>query len=302
MACWSGFGRQHAYRDGDTAIDRGKSMKTIRRRRVMAVALSLIAAVGGVLVAGTAHALPMATGSLSFSGDRQDSVSRGMSYSYSTSNGDTFVVVDGDALIFAPADTGVVHIAVDAANGDRWSLVFIAPSGQVLTPGTYTVTHNPSTGDFRPGPGLDLSGNGVACGNVIGSFTITQAVFGAGGFLESFDATFEQQCVGATSSAAARGEVHISNPGQQPAPTPTRTTTAATPPSIDSSSPAPPGSTMAGTQPSIAATSSPTGEANLLSEGTFGTSLLAVWVGVGAGVVLFIVLLAVSFVVAVRRQ
>jgi hypothetical protein len=72
-----------------------------------------------------------------------------MSYSYSTSNGDTFLVVDGDHAVFADAATGVVHIAVQAASGARWSLVFIAPREQALTPGSYTVTYNTGTGDFR---------------------------------------------------------------------------------------------------------------------------------------------------------
>jgi hypothetical protein len=275
-------------------------MKTFRRG-VLVAALSFVAAVGGILVAGTAHALPVATGSLSFSGDRNDSVTRGLSYSYSTSNGDTFIIVDGDHLIFADADTGVVHIAVDAANGDRWSLAFIAPSGKALAPGTYAVTRNTSTGDFRPGPGLELGGNSVSCREVIGSFTITRAVFGPGGYVQSFDATFEQQCLGAKASAAARGEVHISNPALKPAST--RTTTAGTQPGIAVSSPAPTRTTTAGTQPGIAITSSPTGDVKLLSEGTLGASSLSVWVGVCSAVVLLVGIVAViGVVLALRRQ
>jgi hypothetical protein len=269
----------------------------------MMVALSFIAAVGGMLVAGTADALPVATGSLSFSGDRHDSVTRGLSYSYSTSNGDKFIVVDGDHLVFADAATGVVHIAVDAANGDSWSLVFIAPSGQVLAPGTYTVTHNPSTGDFRPGPGLELGGNGVACGDQTGSFTITRAVFGAGGYVQSFDATFEQQCLGATAGSAARGEVHISNPALNPAPkaTPTGAATVPTQPSIDNSNPAPTLTRTAGPQPGIATAPSPMRDKGSLSRDAFGTRLLLIGAIVWA-VVITAGLGTVGVILAVRRR
>jgi hypothetical protein len=273
------------------------------RRLVMMVALSLTAAAAGILVAGTAHAFPVTTGSLSLSGDRHDSVTRGMSYSYSTSNGDTFIVADGDHLIFADANTGVVHIAVDAANGDKWSLAFIAPSGKALAPGAYTVTHNPSTGSFRPGPGLEVGGNGVACGDETGSFTITKAVFGAGGYVQSFDATFEQQCLGATAGSAARGEVHISNPALNPAPkaTPTGPATVPTQPSSDISNPTPRLTTTAGTQPGVATGPSPMRDKGSLSRVSFGVPLLLIgaifWV-----VVVIAGLLTVGVILAVRRR
>lgn len=284
-------------------------MKSFRRGRVMA-ALSLIAALGAMLLPGTAHALPVTTGSLSFSGDRHDSVTQGMSYSYSTSNGDTFVVVDGDHLIFADAATGVVHIAVQAANGVRWSLAFIAPSGRALTPGSYTVTYNSSTGGFKPGPGLELGGNSVACGNETGSFTITRAVYGTGGYVQNFDATFVQECVGATAGAAARGEVHISNPALPPTPTaaprptPTGTATAGTQPSNGTSRPAPTRTGTPGTQPGMSMTSSPARDTIFASGDNSGSSLLSTWVGVYFGVaVLFVVTGAViGIVFAVRRR
>src|SRR5262249_17306169 len=139
----------------DTVIDAGRKCPMIRsasrasgmkmplRRLALAAALSLMVAmvaVGGILVAGTAHALPalgmrsvplpVPTGSMSFSGDRHDSVTRGLSYSYSTSGGDTFSIEHGDLPIYADADTGIVQIHVGAANGDWWFLVFMAPKGQ----------------------------------------------------------------------------------------------------------------------------------------------------------------------------
>lgn len=182
-------------------------------RRVLAAAVSLMAAAGGVLVAGAAQAQPVATGSFRFSGDRGDYVSQGRSYAYDTSKGDQVYVTSSDG--------GTVQINVRAANGDWWYLNFDAPGtpgrpvpGQpaVLAPGTYTVKKlYPSNGN---GPGLSLEGNGRGAGGY-GSFTIINAVFGANGYVQTFDATFEQYgppVYGVTGHPAARGEVHISNP------------------------------------------------------------------------------------------
>jgi hypothetical protein len=170
------------------------------RRRVLAAALSLTAAVGSLLVAGTAHAQKVTTGSLSFSGDSGDYISQGESYSYSTSK--------GDALAVSSSTGSTVSISVNAYNGDWWTLTFDAPGTQVLVPRTYTAAHrHPFNGT---GPGLDLSGEGRGCNELTGSFTITKAVFGPHGYVQTFDATFEQHCEGA--DPAARGKIHISNP------------------------------------------------------------------------------------------
>jgi hypothetical protein len=185
----------------------------------LAAALSLTAAVGGPLVAGTAHAEKVTTGTLSFSGDSGDYISQGDSWSYSTSNGDA---------LSATGSKSKVSIGVNAYNGDRWTLTFDAPDRATasqpayLAPGTYTGAHRyPFNGT---GPGLDLSGEGRGCNELTGSFTITKAVFGSGGYVQAFDATFEQHCEGGT--PAARGKVHISNPAQsrEAAPNPATTT------------------------------------------------------------------------------
>jgi hypothetical protein len=201
-------------------------MKMLWRRCVLAAALSLTAAVGGLLVAGTAHAQTVATGSLSFSGNPGDYISQGKSYSYSTSH--------GDALDVSSSTGSTVSISVNAYNGDWWTLDFDAPGtpdrpvpGQpaVLAPGTYTGAHRyPFNGN---GPGLDLSGEGRGCNELTGSFTIIKAVFGPQGHVQTFDATFEQHCEGG--SPAARGEIHISNPPSPPQATPKHTTTTSRP-------------------------------------------------------------------------
>jgi hypothetical protein len=199
-------------------------MKVLWRRRILAAALSLTAAVGGLFVAGSADAQTVATGSLKFSGDSGDYISGGQSHSYSTSK--------GDALDVSSANGTTVHVSVNAYNGDDWTLDFDAPGTQdrpvpghsaVLVPGTYSGAHRyPFNGN---GPGLDLSGDGRGCNELTGSFTITKAVFGPDGYVQSFDATFVQHCEGGT--RAARGEIHISNPPAPPAPqhaTPTNST------------------------------------------------------------------------------
>jgi hypothetical protein len=184
----------------DAVIDMGrKSVKMQWRRRVLAAALSLTAATGGLLVGGTAHAQTVTTGSLSFSGDAGDYISQGKSYSYSTRN--------GDGLSVSSSTGSTVRISINAYNGDWWDLEFDAPGTRVLAPGTYTAAHRyPFNGT---GPGLALGGEGRGCNELTGSFTIIRAVFGARGYVQTFDATFEQHCEGG--DPAARGQVHISN-------------------------------------------------------------------------------------------
>ena len=63
-------------------------------------------------------------------------------------------------------------------------------------------------------PGLNLFGNGRGCSTITGTFTVANAVYGPSGYVQTFDATFEQHCEG--SAAAARGEIHIDNPPAPP--------------------------------------------------------------------------------------
>jgi hypothetical protein len=274
-------------------------MTMLWRRRVLGAALSLTAAVGGLLVAGTAHAQPVATGSLSFSGNPGDYISQGKSYSYSTSKGDALDVT---------SSTGRVSVSVKAYNGDWWTLDFDAPGtpdrpvpGQsaVLAPGTYTQAHRyPFNGN---GPGLNLSGDGRGCNELTGSFTVINAVFGPQGYVQAFDATFEQHCEGG--NPAARGEIHISNSPPQGAP---KRTTTASPRATATSSRA-------------TATSGPSGTAagsgNIDANGTDANAPVTraavrtasraplLLIGVGALVILVAAgFFAFGIVMAVRRQ
>ena len=279
-------------------------MKMLWRRRVPAAALSLMAAVGGLLVAGTAQAQTVTTGTLSFSGDTGDYISQGKSWSYSTSK--------GDGLSVSSATGSTVSISVNAYNGDWWTLDLDAQGTQVLAPGTYTAAHRyPFNGT---GPGLDLSGNGRGCNTLIGSFTVTKAVFGPQGYVQTFDATFEQHCE--EGNTAARGQVHISNPPAPPQAAPTR----AAPTSPRAATTGRPGATASG-RPSATPTSGPSATASgsgdtaandntdpntsatpAVVTNDFRLPLLLLGVALAAWVVLNAVgLVVVGIVIAVRR-
>ncbi|MGC4886379.1 hypothetical protein [Micromonospora sp. DT227] len=176
------------------------------RRAALAASLSITGALGGLVAAAPAQAQPVASGSVTFSGDQGDYITGGGSYAYS--------VADGDQLTTsASTDASHVSVNVNGYGGDWWYLDFDAPGSQPLTPGTYeNATRYPFNG---AGPGLSLDGNGRGCNELTGTFTVLNAAFGPNGYVQTFDATFEQHCEGGT--AAARGEVHIANP---PAPAP----------------------------------------------------------------------------------
>jgi hypothetical protein len=178
-------------------------------RRVLARAtatlgLALVMATGttGLLSGTEAHALPVAQGSFSFSGDEGDYISGGQSYAYATASQDR-MNVSGNT------DNRVVSVSVDGANGDWWYLDLAAPTGKTLTPGTYTGATRYPFNDATE-PGLSLSGNGRGCNQLTGTFTISAVEFGPQGYVKKLDADFVQHCEGGT--PAARGEIHIENP------------------------------------------------------------------------------------------
>jgi hypothetical protein len=264
-----------------------------------AAALSLTAAVGGLLLAGTAQAQPATSASLSFSGDSGDFISQGKSWSYSTSNGDV-LNVSGSA--------SGVHISITGYNGDWWTLDIQAPSQPIpgtpatLAPGTYANAHRyPFNGS---GPGLDLSGDGRGCNQLTGSFTITNAAFGPNGYVQTFDATFEQHCENGT--PAARGVVHISNP---PPPSPAAPTgggggggvQTSNPPSPSQAAPQPTADHAA--QPGTTGTPSLTRDQSSSPTGTARGRLALVGLGVIAWVVQVVVgFAAAGIAMAVRRR
>jgi hypothetical protein len=170
------------------------------RRILLASGVALATAAGSLAVTGPAGAQPVDSGSVSFSGDAGDYITGGGSYAYS--------IDDGDQLTVSSSNGTNVNVSISGANGDWWWVTFDAPMQDVLAPGTYTeATRYPFNG---AGAGLSLAGNGRGCNTLTGSFTVTEASFGPQGYVETFAASFEQHCEGGT--AAARGEVRISNP------------------------------------------------------------------------------------------
>jgi hypothetical protein len=285
-------------------------VKELWRRLVLAAALSLTAAVGGLLVSGTAQAQTVTTGSLSFSGDSGDYISQGKSYSYSTGK--------GDGLTVSSSTGSTVSISVNAYNGDWWTLTFDAPGTQVLAPRTYTAAHRyPFNGT---GPGLDLSGEGRGCNELTGSFTIIKAVFGSDGYVQTFDASFEQHCEGG--DPAARGEVHISNspPPSKAAPKRTAATsprTTATSPRAKATSPRAKATSPRATPTSGPSATAAAGSGNAAANDTVDTPgppaavrsafrsplvLIGVVGFVTWAVLAAVALVTVSIVMAVRRR
>ena len=169
--------------------------------------VGLVAGCVGLALAGVAAAgfVTATSGSLTLESDPGDYVGQGQAASFS-----------------APADTFLSHgngstVRVDVHPQDYptewWQLVFAAPVGQELTPGTYP---NAARWPFQPAPqpGLQVFGDGRGCNTLNGTFTVLSASYGPYGYPISFDATFEQHCEGF--APALRGEVKVTNPPPPP--------------------------------------------------------------------------------------
>ncbi|MGH3378297.1 MAG: hypothetical protein ACRDP6_26600 [Actinoallomurus sp.] len=181
-------------------------MRALRGRALPIAVVSAALAIASLVTVGPASAQTVQTGTLSFTSDPGDYIGGGQSASYDTSAGDGLNVTGS-------TDDNSVHVGVNGANGDWWYLDIAAPQGQTLAPGTYTgATRYPFQAAAEPG--LSLYGNGRGCNTLTGSFMVQQVVFGPNGYVQNFDATFEQHCEG--SDAALRGEVHITNPAPPP--------------------------------------------------------------------------------------
>ncbi|MGQ5260274.1 hypothetical protein ACTWLT_05900 [Micromonospora sp. ZYX-F-536] len=180
-------------------------MRLSRKRSLLATALTLTTvAIGALAVATPAQAKAPQSASLVVTGDADDPVTEGRSYSFATADGDGFNV-------WGTANHLTVQVFDPPAG--PWTIDLSAPVGQPLTVGTYT-----GATEYlyeSPLPGIALSGNDRICPyGQTGSFTVTDISWGPYGYLERFDATFEQRCNYSTGSA--RGEVHVANPPAPP--------------------------------------------------------------------------------------
>ena len=97
-----------------------------------------------------------------------------------------------------------------------WQLDFAAPNDAPLTLGVYeNATRFPFHSPTQPG--LNVSGEGRGCNTLTGRFEVLEVVYGAGGEVQRFAATFEQHCEG--QEAALLGSIQI-NSTLSPPPSP----------------------------------------------------------------------------------
>ena len=163
-----------------------------------------------LLLSGAGAATTLETvqnGTLAMTSDPGDWVGQGRSYSFSTPGN----------LFFARSSQGGSDLTVtaqpDGSSTGEWVLELAAPFGQQLVPGTYTGAVRASERGTSA-PGLDVSGELRGCSSLTGSFTVLDATYETSGYVDSFHATFEQHCDGA--SPALRGEVQVTNPPPPP--------------------------------------------------------------------------------------
>ena len=188
-------------------------MKHTWFRAAQAAVVTLLAVGASLATDAIARAQPSVdAGTVTITGDPADPVTGGVSRSFGVAGGDWF------NLLPTP-DFSAFGVHVSSTAGEEWHLTFAAPSGRTLTPGTYRAVEYGSHGARA---GLSVVADDRACTTSTGRFTVMAASF-RNGYVERFDATFEQHCEGRR--AAARGQVHIAN---QPLPTMDATTSSGT--------------------------------------------------------------------------
>ena len=133
----------------------------------------------------TAPSSPTPANALAFSGDPGEYVSGGRSWGLS-SEGVSFAAASG-------CSANQIEILVSLPN-DLWMLRLAAPAGRSLAPGRFLGAGNWPTQPPQS-PGIMLAGNGRACGQSGGEFTITEAQFAPDGSVIRFSASFAQRCV-----------------------------------------------------------------------------------------------------------
>lgn len=180
-------------------------MRLSGKRPILGAALALaVAAFGALAVAAPAQAKAPQSASLTVTGDPDDPVTEGGNFSFATASGDGFNVW---------GTTNHLTVQVFDPPTGPWTIELSAPVGQPLAVGTYTgATENTYESSL---PGIALTGADRICSfGQTGTFTVTDISWGPHGYLERFDATFEQRCTYSTGSA--RGEVHVTNPPAPP--------------------------------------------------------------------------------------
>jgi hypothetical protein len=185
-------------------------VQRIRHARALVVVAATFACLSLSAGAGASPSELEQTGQLTMTSDAGDYIGQGGTYSYATPANVFFGTVRSWA-----GENNLVSVTMrtDAASTDYWILEFAAAPGETLTAGTYS--NAARVGSQAVGqPGLDVFGMGRGCNTLTGDFTVSDAVFGAYGYVQSFHAAFDQHCEGG--EPALHGEISVSNPPPPP--------------------------------------------------------------------------------------
>jgi hypothetical protein len=138
---------------------------------------------------------------LTFDSDPGDWIGQGVNH--------TWYLEDGTIDVSGTAET--VTVLFDGGQ-TNWRLVFDAPDGSNLEPGTYSgATRHPF--NSPEDPGLSVSGSGRGCNTLTGEFTVNQVEWEQGALVR-LSADFTQYC--GTSTAALRGRININASSLRP--------------------------------------------------------------------------------------
>jgi hypothetical protein len=136
---------------------------------------------------------------LTFNSQPGDFVGQGQQWTYTTASG---------TITPSRVSNGVRIAFTGFSSGPFWDLYFVAPQAGVLVPGIYeSAQRYPFQSPTQPG--LDVSGASRGCNTLSGRFVVLEAVYGAGGAVQSFAAEYEQHCEGGV--PALFGSVRINS-------------------------------------------------------------------------------------------
>jgi hypothetical protein len=137
------------------------------------------------------------TGKLTITGDRGEFISTGSTLTFFDPSAKVTLTQDGPGNLSFRFEKGETEF--DAS--------FSTPSG-----GQFEVKQYPSAQRWTMAdaghPGLEISGDGRGCGDIAGSFIVSEVAYDADGRLSKFSATFSQLCDGA--KVSARGSIEVS--------------------------------------------------------------------------------------------
>ena len=137
------------------------------------------------------------TGKLTITGDRGEFISAGSTFTFSSPTAKVSLTQDGPGNLSFRFEKGETEF--DAS--------FSTPSG-----GRFEVKQYPSAQRWTMAdaghPGLEVSGDGRGCGDIAGSFIVSDVAYDADGSPSRFSATFRQLCDDA--KVPAQGSIEVS--------------------------------------------------------------------------------------------